>query len=140
MSAKEVIEAEAKMMRATLVGDARTLEALVHPSFVFLGLRSAGVQAWNRAQWLETLKQIRFHKLEHKARDLQVFGSSAIVTVEGSWRADLRGTTHDEHLLMTDVWLKAPPHGWRIVRRHSTRYVEDEGVRKAGAVLELELD
>lgn len=137
---QEIIQAEAKLMRATRQGDMPTIEALTHPSFVFLGLRSAGMQSWNRTQWLATLPQITFHTLEHRVRDLQVFAASAILTVEGAWKADLRGRRHDERLLMTDVWVKTATQGWRLVRRHSTRHIEEAGGRKDGAMLELELD
>lgn len=141
MSGQTIVRAEAILMRATLENDARTLEHLIHPSFVYLGQRSGGARSWTRAQWLAALRQTRFQTLEHRVRDLQVFAASAVVTIEEACLADLNGTMHDERLLMTDVWVKSLADGWRLVRRHATRDVEHEpGAAVLAPSLELQLD
>lgn len=140
MSGQAIIEAETKWARAILTHDVERLKLLIHPTFVFLGLRSAGVQAWTRAQWASAVMKIEFRALEHTVRDLQVFGSTAVATIDGRWSAVVGGSTLDELFMMTDVWNKAPNGPWRVVRRHSTRYVEDETTREPLDVPALTLD
>jgi ketosteroid isomerase-like protein len=126
MSGRAIIEAENRWARAMLRHDRTVLKALLHPNFIFLGLKSAGLQSWSRIQFAAAVLQIDYHRLEHEVRDLQMFGSIAIATVDGRWTAETGVSAFDEEFLATDVWTKTPDGPWRVIRRHSSRYVEDK--------------
>ena len=140
MSGQAIIEAENRWARAIQRHDQTVLKALMHPNFIFVGLRTSGLQSWSRTQFATAILQVEFHLLEHKVRDLQVFGATAIATVDGRWTAEAADTALDERFLITDVWTKAPDAPWRVVRRHSSRYVEDEFTQKPLDVPALVLD
>jgi len=140
MSGHEIIEAETRWARAIQGGHVDRLSALMHPNFVFLGLRSAGVKSWSRTEWMAAVGKICFSALEHKVRDLQVFGPTAVATIDGRWTAEAGSVAYNELFMMTDVWTKAPNGPWRVVRRHSTRYLEDELTHQPLDVPELTLD
>ncbi len=140
MSGHEIIEGETRWAHATRTHQADRLNALMHPNFVFVGLRSAGLETWSRSQWMTATQRIAFRALEYKVRDLQVFGSTAVATIDGRWTAEAGGESYDELFTMTDVWVKAPGSAWRVVRRHSTRYVEDPISGKTMEGKELALD
>jgi len=120
-----IAEAETRWARAIITHDQAALEALIHPTFLYVGLRSAGLKGWNRADWIAATRRIQFQTLEHRVRDLQVFGNTAVATVDGTWKAMIGEQAVDERFLMTDVWMKQPNGAWKVVRRHSTRYIED---------------
>ena len=126
MSGHGVIEAEARWAQAILRRDGRVMKFLLHPSFVFVGLKTAGLATWNRQEWIAACSEIQFEALDHTVRDLQVFSCVAVATIDGRWRGTVRGRTVDERFLMTDVWNRGLNGAWQVVRRHSSRFVEGE--------------
>jgi ketosteroid isomerase-like protein len=132
MSGAIIAEAENRWARAMMTRHISVLNALLHPGFLFVGPRSAGLNGWNKAEWIAAVSKIEFVSLTHPIRDLQLIGSTAVVTVEGDWQARVNGQAVTEQFMMTDVWVRDQGGVWRVMRRHSSRYV----VSNDGAVSE----
>jgi len=112
---------EARWTAALIAKDQATLETLLAPEFQLVGIRSTGVTAINRAEWLATAGSIIFHDFTTQTTSVQVFGDTALATVEGRWDIVFRGHPIKENFYVTDVWVRRDG-AWRVVRRHSSPY------------------
>jgi hypothetical protein len=98
-----------------------TMETLVAPDFRLVGIRSTGHSEMSLSAWIETARDMRFHRFEIEVKGVDAFGDAAIATVDAYWRVDWLGQRLDERALWTDVWIKRD-NAWRLVRRHSSPY------------------
>lgn len=112
---------EARWTAALIAKDQATLEALLAPEFQLVGIRSTGATAIPRAQWLATAGAIVFHDFKTETTSVQVFGDTALATVEGHWDIVFGGHEVKESFYVTDVWIRRDAV-WRVVRRHSSPY------------------
>jgi len=137
MSGSIIAEVENRWARAIMTRHASVLNGLLHPGFLFVGPRSAGLKGWNKSEWIAAVSKIEFISLNHPIRDLQLIGPTAVVTVEGDWQARMNGCVITEQFMMTDVWVRDPGGAWRVIRRHSSRYVLGQNgvVSEASALL-----
>lgn len=110
---------EARWTAALIAQDQTTLETLLAPEFQLVGIRSTGVTAVNRAQWLATAPTITFNDFTTDTTSVQLFGDTALATVEGWWDIVFDGHAIRENFYVTDVWIRRDAI-WRVVRRHSS--------------------
>ncbi len=112
---------EARWTAALIAKDQAALADLLAPEFQLVGIRSTGVTAIHRAEWLATAGSIIFHDFTTQTTSVQVFGDTALATVEGRWDIVFRGHPIKENFYVTDVWVRRDG-AWRVVRRHSSPY------------------
>lgn len=112
---------EAQWTAALIAADSAALEDLLAPEFQLVGVRSTGVAAVPRAAWLASAPTIVFHKFKTETTSVQLFGDTALATVEGEWDIEFAGRPIREHFYVTDVWVRRAGH-WRVVRRHSSPF------------------
>ncbi|MGI9169618.1 MAG: nuclear transport factor 2 family protein [Caulobacteraceae bacterium] len=112
---------EARWTAALLAKDQATLGELLAPEFQLVGVRSTGVGAVHRAEWLTTAGSITFHDFETETTSVELFGDAALATVEGHWDIMFGGRPIKENFYVTDVWVRRDGR-WRVVRRHSSPY------------------
>lgn len=112
---------EARWTAALIARDEAALEALLAPEFQLVGIRSTGVTSVHRAEWLATAGTIVFHDFKTRTTSVEVFGDTALATVEGSWDIVFGGHAIKENFYVTDVWIRRDGR-WRVVRRHSSPY------------------
>ena len=112
---------EARWTAALIAKDQATLEDLLAPEFELVGIRSTGVGSTSRAEWLARAGSIVFHDFTTESTSVQLFGDTALATVEGHWDIVFAGRTIKEHFYVTDVWIRRDGR-WRVVRRHSSPY------------------
>jgi hypothetical protein len=119
--ALEIAGLERALARLLPANDRHTLETLVAPDFRLVGIRSTGSSEMSLGNWIETAKDMRFHRFEIEVKSVDAFGDAAIATVDAYWRVDWLGQRLDERGLWTDVWIRRDD-AWRLVRRHSSPY------------------
>ena len=112
---------EARWTAALIAKDQATLETLLAPEFQLVGIRSTGATAIHRAEWLATAGSIVFQDFKTQTTSVQLFGDTALATVEGRWDIVFRGHPIKENFYITDVWVRRDG-AWRVVRRHSSPY------------------
>ena len=112
---------EARWTAALIARDQATLADLLAPEFQLVGIRSTGVTAVPRAQWLANAGSITIHDFTTQTTSVQVFGDTALATVEGRWDIAFGGHPIKENFYVTDVWIRRGG-AWRVVRRHSSPY------------------
>jgi ketosteroid isomerase-like protein len=97
------------------------LDALLAPEYRLVGVRSTGTSDMARDAWFAGLGRMAFSRFEPSVSSVEVFGDTALATVEGSWALEFDGRQIDESFYVTDVWVRRDGQ-WRIVRRHSSPY------------------
>lgn len=112
---------EARWTAALIAKDQAALADLLAPEFQLVGIRSTGVTAIPRAEWLANAGSITFHDFKTETTAVQVFGDTALATVEGHWDIVFGGHPIKENFYITDVWVRRDGV-WRVVRRHSSPY------------------
>ena len=112
---------EARWTAALIAKDQAALADLLAPEFQLVGIRSTGVTAIPRGQWLANAGSIIFHDFKTETTSVQVFGDTALATVEGHWDIVFGGHPIKESFYVTDVWIRRGG-AWRVVRRHSSPY------------------
>ena len=112
---------EARWTAALIDRDQAALEDLLAPEFQLVGVRSTGAAPIARADWLATAGTITFHAFTTETTSVQLFGDTALATVEGSWDIVFAGRPIRENFYVTDVWVRRDGR-WRVVRRHSSPY------------------
>ena len=112
---------EARWTAALIAKDLPALADLLAPKFQLVGIRSTGVTAVPRAQWLANAGSITFHDFTTETTAVQVFGDTALATVEGRWDIVFGGHPIKENFYVTDIWVRRDG-AWRVVRRHSSPY------------------
>ena len=122
---------EARWTAALIAKDQAALADLLAPEFQLVGIRSTGVTAVPRAQWLATAGSITFHEFTTETTSVQVFGDTALATVEGRWDIVFGGHPIKERFYVTDIWVRRDG-AWRVVRRHSSPY--QSGIPAAAAL------
>ncbi len=122
MAAQQQIETLEQALTAALrVSDRAAMERHVAPEFRLVGIRSTGAHDMLRQEWLDVSLGMNFHWIEVDVRSVEVYGDTAIASVEGDWRVDWQGRAIDERFLLTDVWIKRKG-AWQLVRRHSSPF------------------
>lgn len=116
-----MVACERAWAEAFVTGDYDPLQALLAPEFKLVGVRSTGASDIPRAQWFAMLPSMRFLRFEQEVTAVDLFGDTALATVEGYWRVDWGERVIDENFFLTDVWVR-PAGRWQVVRRHSSPY------------------
>jgi ketosteroid isomerase-like protein len=112
---------ERQFGEAILAKDYAVLETLLAPEYRLVGVRSTGTSDMPRDAWFAGLGRMTFRRFKPRVTSVEVFGDTALATVEGDWTLEFDGRQIDEHFYVTDVWVRRDG-GWRIVRRHSSPY------------------
>jgi ketosteroid isomerase-like protein len=119
--AQEIEGLENDFSKAILEKDMVRLDALLAPEYRLVGVRSTGTSDMPREAWFAGLGRMTFSRFEPTVSSIEVFGDTALATVEGSWTLEFDGRHIDERFYVTDVWVRRDGQ-WRIVRRHSSPY------------------
>jgi uncharacterized protein (TIGR02246 family) len=112
---------EARWTAALIAKDQAALGKLLAPEFQLVGVRSTGVADVHRAEWLASAGSITFHDFKTETTSVQLFGDTALATVEGHWDIVFGSHPIKENFYVTDVWVRRDGR-WRVVRRHSSPY------------------
>ena len=118
---QEIEGLEIDFSKAIVEKDMARLEALLAPEYRLVGVRSTGTSDMPRDAWFAGLGRMVFSRFEPTVSSVEVFGDTALATVEGSWALEFDGRQIDESFYVTDVWVRRDGQ-WRIVRRHSSPY------------------
>lgn len=121
-SHKQVAEVEAAYQRAILASDARKLESLLHPSFIWT--HTTGQQD-NREKMLGELTsgKLKYSKLETNSVVINVYGDTAIVRgTSPRQRAEVPGAAEQPKPFTVFYTLTLVNFGgtWRIVAMHTS--------------------
>ena len=118
---REIEGLENDFSKAIVEKDMVRLDALLAPEYRLVGVRSTGTSDMARDAWFAGLGRMAFSRFEPSVSSVEVFGDTALATVEGSWALEFDGRQIDESFYVTDVWVRRDGQ-WRIVRRHSSPY------------------
>lgn len=117
----EIAALEARWTAALIAKDETTLRDVLAPEFQLVGIRSTGAAAVGRDPWLASARSIVFNDFATKTTSVEVFGDTALATVEGHWDIVFGGKPIKERFYVTDVWIRRDGR-WQVVRRHSSPY------------------
>jgi ketosteroid isomerase-like protein len=118
---QEIESLEDAFSKAIVEKDMVRLDALLAPEYRLVGVRSTGSSDMPRDAWFAGLGRMVFSRFEPAVTSVEVFGDTALATIEGSWALEFDGRRIDESFYVTDVWVRRDGQ-WRIVRRHSSPY------------------
>ncbi len=105
---------------ATLQKNTAVLEQLMSPDYVLVGMGPNGMHEVPRDLWFKNLAAMQIDAYRTEIKRIRVYGDSAVVNIEGSWKVTLGPSKIDGTFLLTDVWVKRGDR-WQAVLRHSTR-------------------
>lgn len=122
---KQVLFAEAEFRRAVAAGDVRTVEQLLHPSFVWV--HSSGIPT-DRAAFITSYvsSKVRYAKMEIRDITVSIYGDTAVVRgvsprqVEAASAAESK-LSPDQFVLHYTITLVHNNGRWLIVAGHSSR-------------------
>lgn len=117
---QEIRVLEKRWEEATLQKNKAALEQLMSPEYVLVGLGPKGMQEVPRDAWLKNLAMMQIDAYQAEIKRVRIYGDSAVVNIEGSWKVSLGPNKIDEAFLLTDVWIKRDDR-WQVVLRHSAR-------------------
>lgn len=121
-SKRQIADAESSFQRAILASDVKTLERLMHPSFIWT--HTTGMQD-SREKMLGELSsgKLRYSKLETNSVVVNVYGDTGIVRgVSPRQRAEVPGTAEQPKPFTVFYTLTFVNFGgtWRIVAMHTS--------------------
>jgi ketosteroid isomerase-like protein len=109
---KAVAALEAQWLAAEKSNTPDAVAPLLADKYVYMS--ATGIS--DKAQFLETLRGIKFASAENADVNVTVFGHTAIVT--GTFKAngaENGGKAFSEHVRWTDTWVKMPSGKWQCV-------------------------
>ena len=116
----EIIEALERDWRDALCSkDVERMNALVHPDFVLIGMRSTGPFMMHRSEWLDAIQKRDVESIEIEVKDAKAFDKMLVGTVFAKWRLKYLGRVIEDCVVLTDVWVYEDDR-WQAIRRHST--------------------
>ena len=116
--AGEVERMEQERIQAILDVDMPALDAIYADDFFY---NVAAGNSVTKAEYLPRYAsgELKVNKSESEARDIRVYGNTAVVTGIVHVNATIKGETKDLHLRYLNVWVKRAK-GWVIVARQAT--------------------
>ncbi len=88
--------------------------------FLAIGVQGEKLQIVPRDTWLETLKVYETESFDIEDMHVHVYGDVAIVLMQATQKATVRGQDRSGNFVLTDVWRRQNA-SWRVVERHSSR-------------------
>jgi ketosteroid isomerase-like protein len=111
---------EREWLGAILRKDARTLERILAPDFVYT---ASGHGRSSRQQWLELVAtSYDIQHLEFGDAEVRVYGDVALVLARIRQQATLAGVERTGEFLVMDVWVRGESR-WQVTARSSIQAV-----------------
>src|SRR5205809_5340416 len=118
-SLRQVLAAEDRRFAAMMQADTAALAHLLAPDLTYT--HTDGAQN-TRAELLQLVGSgaLRYASIAPEAREVRVFGSSAIVTGQSAMRVEAGGQAHAFRIRYLAVY-RHGVHGWELIAWQSTR-------------------
>ena len=117
-AAADVEQLEQRRIQALIDADMPALYAIYAEEFFY---NVSGGNSLTRAEYLPMYEsgELKVHKSDSEARDVRIYGDTAVVTGIVHVNATVKGESRDIRMRYLNLWVKRPS-GWVLVARQST--------------------